>query len=580
MSTFSVPPSYMDSFRLFPDLPQIHVDENGPLNDGYAYSAFGGDPDADWNPMTSRKLPSRFINISGTEVPLQHRNTQIMSNMERFLLDPDKSACAPGLLPDYYRTNGLNSNTNALDFIRPYEAQEPYPFYYGHPRYSSPDGSWSADRSATEYDSSCGGSVWSPRTSQGDMDLEYLRGYRQVDTSYPKEHDIQPPNLGQLCIGYSPGFSGHYSHERSVSDPFVALRDVQQYPDAEPEEQNEEYEYMDVKPEYYLEPSQVPYKLPTEIIHVGRHYDETTGSSSHGDGLTPESIRDEEEAMSDYQPPATTKRRRGRSTQESSVSPTSPITKRVLARSPQGSNKVTKRSKAIPATTNSPTTCPTHPSKTFKSASEYRKHIQTSHTRPFVCTFSVYGCNSTFGSKNEWKRHVTSQHLRLGFWRCDLGACAHDPARPNDFNRKDLFTQHVRRMHAPGPKASRPERERWEAGLEALRQRCWVKSRETPEKSECGFCGCEEAGGRKVAFEGAGSWEERMEHVGRHFEKGDGARLVWKEDVGLRDWMVGEGLLERVGGCSGSGNGKFRLTGLKEERRLLECDEDAEAEEE
>ena len=568
----------MDSFRLFSDLPQIHVDENGPLNDGYACTMFGGDLEAGWNITSSRKLPNRFINISGTEVPLQNRNTQVMSNMERFLLDTDQSACAPGLLPDYYRANGLSGSSRPLDFNRPHEAPEPYPLYYGHPRYSSPEGSWSADRSATEHESSSSGSVWSSRTSQGDMDLGHLRGYGQLDISYPLDHDLQTPNLGQLRIGYSQGFPGHYSHERSVSDPFVALRDVQQYPDAQPEEQHDEYEYMDLKTDYYVEPSQAPYKLPVDAIRV--EY-EGTSSSGHDEGSTPGSIPDEEEVTSDYQPRATTKRRRCRSTQEPTVSPTSSTTKRTPVRSPNGTNKVTKRSKAIPATTNSPTTCSAHPSKTFKSVAEYRKHMQTAHTRPFVCTFSVYGCNSTFGSKNEWKRHVTSQHLRLGFWRCDLGACVHDPARPNDFNRKDLFTQHVRRMHAPGPKMSRPERERWEAGLEDLRQRCWVKSRETPEKSECGFCGSDGAAGKKVVFEGAGSWEERMEHVGRHFEKGEGTRLSWKEDVGLRDWMVSEGLLERVGDGSGRGSGSasFRLTGLKEERRLLECDEDAEADE-
>ena len=571
MNSFRVPASYMDSFRLFPDLPQIHVDENGPLNDDYAYPAFGGDLEAGWNLTGSRKPYNRFVNISGTEVPLQHRNTQIMSNMERFLLDPDRSACAPGLLPDHY---AADRQPKAFDFNRPYEAQEPYPYYYGHPRNSSPEGSWTADRSATENESSPGGSVWSPRTSQGDMEFGHLRGYGQFDASYPIDHDLQPPNLGQLCIGCGPGYSGHYSHDRTVSDPYVALRDVQQYPDAEPEEQHEEYEYMDAKVDYYVEPSQAPYKSPMEAIHVEYR---GSGPSSHGEGSTPGSNRNEEETTSDYQPPATTKRRRCRSGQESAVSPTSPSTRRNPRRSPNGTNKVAKRSKGIAATTNSPTTCPAHPSKTFKSASEYRKHIQTSHTRPFVCTFSVYGCSSTFGSKNEWKRHVTSQHLRLGFWRCDLGACVHDPARPNDFNRKDLFTQHVRRMHAPGPKMSRSESERWEAGLEALRQRCWIKIRETPEMSECGFCRSDEAGGRKVPFEGAGSWEERMEHVGRHFEKMDGLRLTWKEDVGLRDRMVSEGLLERVGDGSGR---RLRLTGLKEERRLLECDEDAEADEE
>ena len=36
-----------------------------------------------------------------------------------------------------------------------------------------------------------------------------------------------------------------------------------------------------------------------------------------------------------------------------------------------------------------------------------------------------------------------TQHFRMGFWRCDQ--CTDSPDRPNDFNRKDLFVQHVRR---------------------------------------------------------------------------------------------------------------------------------------
>lgn len=35
--------------------------------------------------------------------------------------------------------------------------------------------------------------------------------------------------------------------------------------------------------------------------------------------------------------------------------------------------------------------------------------------------------------------------MRLGFWRCDQ--CPDVHCKPNDFNRKDLFIQHVRRMH-------------------------------------------------------------------------------------------------------------------------------------
>ena len=36
-----------------------------------------------------------------------------------------------------------------------------------------------------------------------------------------------------------------------------------------------------------------------------------------------------------------------------------------------------------------------------------------------------------------------------------------------------------------------------------------------------------------------------MEHIARHLEQGKAVREE-REDVGLRDWMIGEGLLERA----------------------------------
>jgi hypothetical protein len=83
--------------------------------------------------------------------------------------------------------------------------------------------------------------------------------------------------------------------------------------------------------------------------------------------------------------------------------------------------------------------------------------------RSFPCPLAPYGCTASFGAKNEWKRHAATQHFRLGFWRCDL--CPPETKtlnshksnnsnnrKPNptynDFNRKDLFIQHVRRMHS------------------------------------------------------------------------------------------------------------------------------------
>lgn len=171
--------------------------------------------------------------------------------------------------------------------------------------------------------------------------------------------------------------------------------------------------------------------------------------------------------------------------------------------------------------------------------------------KSFPCTFHHYGCKSTFASKNEWKRHVASQHLRLGYFRCDLGSCSPEDTRSqqrgfNDFNRKDLFTQHCRRMHAPwaGTKkgeegVSKKEKDNFEKQLESIRTRCWVDRRKAPVRSSCGFCG-----ESFVDTEEGKAWDARMEHVGRHFERDAYSLDQEKVDTGLREWAIKEGLIQ------------------------------------
>ncbi|KAK5117640.1 hypothetical protein LTR62_005063 [Meristemomyces frigidus] len=184
-------------------------------------------------------------------------------------------------------------------------------------------------------------------------------------------------------------------------------------------------------------------------------------------------------------------------------------------------------------------------------------------TRGFPCPFTPYGCTHIFGSKNEWKRHVTTQHLNLGYWRCDLCPAG----KLNDFNRKDLFVQHVRRMHSTIVRekkststTTKPLRgarksstasikhesllssaSRSEAEAEArIERRCYKKLRDAPGESGCIFCD-----------EVFTCWEKRMEHVGRHMEsacEGDGCVTdpgSWRVDGVTEEWMVGQGLVER-----------------------------------
>lgn len=194
--------------------------------------------------------------------------------------------------------------------------------------------------------------------------------------------------------------------------------------------------------------------------------------------------------------------------------------------------------------------------------------------RSFTCPSRPYGCYTTFTSKNEWKRHFISQHLCLGYWRCDLCPTVKDKC-PNDFNRKDLFTQHLRRMHSPsatmgagspspGKSTSRrskgrskttPEDSEFAREIEQIRKRCWVQARQPPTELECAFC--------SQPFTGDGTClEEFLEHVGRHLVvvpsdersahddevQHQANSMTFAKDVHMRDWLVRNGLLSRTEG--------------------------------
>jgi hypothetical protein len=186
-----------------------------------------------------------------------------------------------------------------------------------------------------------------------------------------------------------------------------------------------------------------------------------------------------------------------------------------------------------------------------------RKAANPHAARPFPCPLACYGCVSTFTSKNEWKRHVSTQHIKLGYWRCDMCPPSADPNNPsyNDFNRKDLFTQHLRRMHTHHPLSiaatqSSPTStfsSKQEGGLSdetvaTHQHRCYLHLRTPPPQSNCLFC--------PRVFSGDGSWEERIEHVGAHFERERKSGVksstpdTWNADPILRDWLMQEGLVE------------------------------------
>jgi hypothetical protein len=194
----------------------------------------------------------------------------------------------------------------------------------------------------------------------------------------------------------------------------------------------------------------------------------------------------------------------------------------------------------------------------FKRKSKSKVTSKTNAERFFPCPFTKYGCRSNFASKNEWKRHVSTQHIKLGFWRCGLCPISSDPMHPNynDFNRKDLFTQHCRRMHSHYPDQE-PDRVDMmgedgetkdkkvlsdDVVLE-LQTNYYRELRTNPPSSKCLFC--------QKDFVGEKAWDERMEHVATHLEKFKRSRSKvpdpdrWTEDDDLRDWYEQEGLIEK-----------------------------------
>lgn len=471
------------------------------------------------------------------------------------------------------------------------------PYNLSIPRDASPDGWW---RPAAE-DSCSGGSTWSPRTSEGRLETDAASAGRLSSAHFLSN------------VSY-PEYGGYQSPRVSV----IAPCKTQLYPDVA----HEDHPCIKPLPELdtaYFNALEGPGVLQSQRETTTPDDETSSMPAEEEDDEIMEDIQDED--LSDYTPHNHKRSHR----RINSRQPISPLTKRPTraSKTPTLSkpSKITKRPTKPLAPIPSPTSplsakagktpCP-HCPKFFQSLSALSKHTLASHTRPFVCSFSRYGCPSTFGSKNEWKRHVSSQHLRLGIYRCDIGACvpvstttttthrrksssssrtgtghAHAISDPsavyNEFNRKDLFTQHVRRMHGPPVSASRADKDAFDASLEAVRTRCWIALRNSPPRSICGFCPTTSHSPSSSpptpttssssttttttttpgpphapSFVGATGWDERMEHVGKHLERGEDAE---REDDGLRIWMVDEGLLKRCG------DGGWRVVGCGGRRR-------------
>lgn len=79
-----------------------------------------------------------------------------------------------------------------------------------------------------------------------------------------------------------------------------------------------------------------------------------------------------------------------------------------------------------------------------------------------------------------------------------------------------------------------------QALVEAAR-RCWRQTRSPPAETGCLFC--------EVKFNGSGTWDERLEHIGRHMENSkkekDGASDPehWLDDEAMEEWLAHEKII-------------------------------------
>lgn len=439
-------------------------------------------------------------------------------------------------------------------YHQPWEPHDIYPHLDHTVRYIAPGGLLGGDLDPESSQSECS---WS---SQSSRDIP-----KPFDSRHEYSQGLHSPPADSSCGNdFGHNWSASYFSTPSVRAALprhhsVALKELQHYPDSEPDD-------------CFYDKDPIKFKgacsQTTELLidHADFH-DEALGDSVDGD----HAFEDEgcnEDGHSEYSPSKCDRW----TSQRNRLTPKQPTGHK------QHSRTVKTQRSRVSKSTHSKIRSRGYQDASVTTNAGRKKHLKEGKipTRSYVCSFSHYGCNSSFGSKNEWKRHVMSQHLQLGFYRCDVGSCVPEhggtkASNPNarvhnDFNRKDLFTQHQRRMHCPWSPPAKPpcaqQKESFEDSLETVRQRCWRQRRNAPEKSVCGFC--------SRVFEGLSTWDERMEHVGKHFEKGDGEET---EDEELRRWALQEEIITPLG------HGQFRLVG-KNAIPSEPGDEDAEGEDE
>ncbi|KAH7350708.1 hypothetical protein BKA65DRAFT_396115 [Rhexocercosporidium sp. MPI-PUGE-AT-0058] len=511
---------------------------------------------------------------------LQQQQQQQPPTMQRFVNEPQRQLFTAPNLPRELLHGSMAHNsvpTSSLPRV-------------SHQRMPSP--SLSHDLTSST------GSAESP---PADQDYYPENQYYGVDNSYYRQ------SLPDLQVG--PSSYQSYSVPQNHGFSCVSMDQVQGFADTEDiyyENNDEGFGEVAMKSEYTdVDHHHIQTSMKTSGESQSYRYpsDEGIGASIQDEGSPKSTILVDDGRTSDidaegdmeemdaehipstpasdteYTPKATRTRKRRASPNTRAIAPS---TKR---------SRITK----APHKTKGQVTCKSCNHAPFKDVAALQKHVASAHTRAFVCVFDFAGCTSTFASKNEWKRHVSSQHLNLSAWVCELGTCGtnhskagHSMSNPNgaitrgsEFNRKDLYTQHLRRMHVPLPVKRKKvgTDAAWEDNIKNLQQTCLKTKRQAPTHLECPVHGC------STTFDGTGCWDDRMEHVAKHLEAQALGKGVVRQgdDNYLLSWALQEGIIEnKVNGgfrlVLGGGGGAGGRRAVKTEH--VDEEEDAEGEDE
>jgi len=587
---------YMAAVHPFPRVPQI--DYRDREEDSQPTFAIGESFDINWSASNFQAMARRADASIDMEL-LPETGSYRHAGMQRCKETPKRrcSIDAPNAwqsgLTDWHGRHSL------------------LPYGLDIPHNGSSDSQWTPiDQEST----SSGGSTWSPETSKSRSEADGSGKYR-----LSPDHDVSGLGIGYANLAVPLCFPEDLSYHGPGCATVISPHDLQQYPD--PEEFVEEIPMRsDLHEMTFSHPGSpddagtyVPYGRPDrfdqddEALGPSARYESRETSVKDEEDSTMGDSLEQDDGDDDYSP-RSEKRAHGRRLSQMSASLKNPsaspkrsqLAKNATSQAPKPTKIAKKSSSKIsapcPTSNRNANTqpCP-HCSVGFPSDSTLKKHVLALHTRPFICTFHGYGCSSTVGSKNEWKRHINVQHMHLETWRCDIGACApqtcgskeHNHALDSkseqqeangpvyhDFDRKDLFTQHLKRMHCPANSASRAEKAKYEASVEASQKRCYRRLRDPPTNVICPYC---------TQHPGFNSWDDRIEHVGKHLERADFDKNMVREDVALQEWLTKEGYLVWKGEAHGwrlLETGKKRKNQGEKAVKEEEGEEDAEGDDE